>query len=325
MKLNPILGYNDLILPVDLGANANPPGVICAANEARFTSTYFSEPLTAYTVGWQDPENLEAILDELFPSIEVPRRFEWKKSENAQEFLSETDDIRAIGSPFKRVETAGTSVTDKTVNKGLTQRVDHDEVVGADWKERTVQRLLQRLRRNDLRRGVALVDTAATNAAKTWGSTSNPDGDMRAALKLGADATGIRPTRVVFGEAAWDLRADAYEVQNTPYAGRAAGMTPEELGRKLMVDRVAIIKARYQSSASAKTAVVPSVVYAYLAEQGAQKDDPSNVKRFYTPTDAGRYKVYVQEYEKFTDISVEHYSNLIITGTTGIRKITASA
>jgi hypothetical protein len=88
---------------------------------------------------------------------------------------------------------------------------------------------------------------------------------------------------------------------------------------------VGIIKARFQSSASAKSSVVPSVVYSYLAQAGVGKDDPSNVKRFITPTDAGRYKVYVQRYDKFTDISVEHYTNTVITSTLGIRKITATA
>lgn len=316
--------HNDGQPGVDLGANRNPVGEICFANEARFTASNYSQALTAYTVGWRDPENMDAILEELFPSVEVARRFEFKKSTNAEEFLSETDDLRAIGSAFKRVEYTGTTVTDKTVNKGLTIRIDHDDAVGTNWAERATERLLQRLKRNELKRGIALIDAAATNAAKTWNSSANPDGDVRAALKLGADATGIRPTRVVFGEAAWDLRADAYEAQNTPYAGRAAGMTPEELGRKLMVDRVSIIKARYQSSATAKTSVLASIVYMYLAESGVGTDDPSNVKRFLTPTDAGRYKVYRQEHDKFTDITVEHYSNIVITGTTGIRKITAS-
>jgi hypothetical protein len=92
-----------------------------------------------------------------------------------------------------------------------------------------------------------------------------------------------------------------------------------------MVDLVAVMKARYQSAAAAKTAVIPSVVYAYLALKGVSKDDPTNVKRFVTPTDAGRMKAYVEEHAKFTDISLEHYSNTVITSTLGIRKITGTA
>jgi hypothetical protein len=320
-----ILGMNDAPLLMDAGANANPVGQICAANEARFTSTHYSEPLTAYTTGWRDPENLDVLLESLFPSVQVGRRFEFKAAANAEAFLSEADDIRAIGSLFKRVEYTGTSVNQKTLNKGLTMRVDHDDEVGDGWREAKVQQLIQRLLRNDLRRGIAIIDAAATNAAKTWGNAANPDADVRAALKTGTDTVGMRGNVVVFGEAAWDLRLDSFEVQNTPYAGRAASMTKEQLAQKYMVDRVEIVKARYQSSASAKTVIVPSVVYTYIALQGASKDDASNVKRFITPTSSGKFRVYIEEHAKFTDISVEHYSNIVATSTLGIRKLTCSA
>jgi hypothetical protein len=311
----------------DAGPNANPVGVICAANEARFTTANYSQPLTAYTVGWRDPENIDQILEQFFPSVEVSRRFEFKKAINSEAFLSEADDVRPIGAAFKRVEYTGETTNEKTINKGLTVRVDHDDEPDGNFREKYVARLLQRLLRNDLRRSVALIDAAATNTARIFSSATNPDGFIRADLLAAANASGIRPNIVLMGEAAADLRLDAYEAaaNTSSYAGRAAGMTLEQLAQKLMVDRVGVIKARYQSSASAKTAIVPSVVYSYLALPGASKDDPTNVKRFITPTSAGRYKVYVQEFDKFTDISVEHYTNTVITSTLGIRKITATA
>lgn len=326
MKPSPIIAAGfEPALGADAGANANPVGLICAANEARFTAAHYSQPLTAYTVGWRDPEQVDAILDRLFPAVEVSRRFEFKKAVNAEEFLSEADDIRSIGAAFKRVEYKGETVNEKTINKGLTVRVDHDEEPDGNFREKYVGRLMRRLLRNDLRRAIAVLDAAATNAAKTWNAASNPDGDIRAALKLGADASGIRPNVVLFGEAAMDLRLDVYEGADTPYAGRAASLTLEQLAAKYMVDVVDVLKARYQSTASAKANVLASVVYAYMAQQGAGKDDPTNVKRFVTPTSAGRFKVYVQEHDKFTDISVEHYSNTVITSTLGIRKITAAS
>ena len=311
------------IYPADRGAS-NPSGIILAANEARFTSVNYSEPLTAYTVGWRDPESIDQILDRLFPAVEVGRRFEFKSADNSEAFLTETDDERAIGSPFKRVDSKGTSVNAKTANRGLTTRVDHDDVIGDGWREQKTAWLIQRILRNELKRSVGILNDAASNVAKTWGASSNPDGDIRAALKLGADASGIRPNIVLMGEAAADLRLDVYEAQNTPYAGRAAGMSQADMAQKFMVDLVEVLKARYQSSASAKTSVAASVVYGYLAFAGAQKDDPSNFKRFVTPTDSGRFRVYVEEHAKFTDISVEHYSAPTITSSLGIRKITAS-
>jgi len=318
----------DMPLGRDLGVGNNPSGLICAANEARFESTHYSKGLSGYTVGWRDPENIDTILDELLPSIPSGRRIEFKRATNSEQFLSEADDLRAINAMFKRVEMQGDTVLSKTLNKGLTVRVDHDEIdeSDGDWQQMYVAWLTQRLLRNDLRRGISIVDAASTNVAKVWGAGSNPDGDLRGMLTLGANATGMRPNQVAIGEAAWDLRLDVYEPANTPYASRAAGMTQEDLARKLLVDRVSIVKARYQSSASAKTAIVPSVAYSYLAYPGAMKNDPTNVKRFLSKARNGlRFGVYITPYEKFTDISVEHYSNILAATTLGIRKITLTA
>src|SRR5690348_3863026 len=67
--------------------NGNPlPGQIVLANEARFTSSFASEPLTAYAVGWTDRNNIEATLDFLFPPVQASRRFEFKKADNSEAF-----------------------------------------------------------------------------------------------------------------------------------------------------------------------------------------------------------------------------------------------
>jgi hypothetical protein len=318
----------DLFAPLakDLGVGMNPAGVICAANESRFTSGHYSEQLTGYTVGWKDPENIDALLQRLFPEVPVARRFDFKKAVNAQAFLSEIDDQRPIGSPFKVVEYTGENATDKTHNKGLTIRIDHDQTEDVE-AERTlaVERLMQRLARNELRRGIALLEANDTTAGAVFSKTTNPDGLIRAMLKASADITGVRPNVVVYGEAAWDLRLDAYEDPARVQPTNRADKTPADLARYLMVDVVEIVKARYQSTATAKAAIVPSTVYGYLALQGAGKDDPSAVKRFTSKARSGqRYGVYVVEHEKFTDVSVEMYSNLVYTGL-GIVTRTATA
>lgn len=313
-------------LPMDTGGDIQS-GVIHAANEARFTSQNYSEPLTQYTVGWKDPEDLDSLLDAIAPSVPVGRRFEFKSATNAEAFLSETDDVRAIGSNFKRVEYTGSTVNEKTHNKGLTIRLDKDDLLDDMEEERAVGRLMQRLSRNELRRALTLIEAASTNANKTWSSATNPDKDLRDACIAAANASGIRPNILLFSESAWDLRLDAYEAaaNTSSYAGRAAAMTPEELARKTMVDQVLIAKARYQSTLTAKALVQTTLtVFAYLAIQGAGKDDPSNVKRFVTPVGT-RYRVFRQEFDKFVDLSVEHYSNTVITSTLGIRKLTVSA
>ncbi|MBA4136762.1 MAG: hypothetical protein C0518_05545 [Opitutus sp.] len=300
----------------DLGVGLNPAGVICAANESRFTSANYSEALTALTVGWKDPENVDAIVQRLFPEVEVSRRFEFKKATNAQAFLSEVDDMRAPGMPFKRVEYSGSSANEKTHNKGLTIRIDHDEVDDVQVAiAQAIERLQQRLMRNELRRGIALLEANDATAGIVFSAATNPDGLVRAALKASADVTGVRPNIVVYGEAAMDLRLDAYEDPTRVNGGNRAEKTMQQLAQYFMVDTVEVVKARYQSSATAKSLIVPSTVYAYSAYQGASKDDPSSVKRFVSKSRNGqRFGVYVVEHEKFTDVTVEFYSNLVCTG-----------
>ncbi|MDR0351770.1 MAG: hypothetical protein LBH49_04000 [Puniceicoccales bacterium] len=314
------------ILPKDDGFQDY--GTVCAANESRFTSSHYSEPLTAFTVGWKDRENIESLLNFLAPMIPVSRRFEFKVANNNEAFLSETDDIRSIGSAFKRIEFTGTSVTSKTFNKGLTIRVDHDDVAGDDWRERYVQLLLQRLYRNELRRAISALEanaqTVAPEGQYIWSDESNPDADIRSELEAATDITGLRPNRLVIGEAAWDIRANAYDAQNNAGANRAAGLTLEELACKLFMDEIRVINARYQNAATSKTAILGNSIYAFFTNNEIMKDEPANIKRFVTPADGSPFRVYVEEHSKFSDITVEHYSNIVITSTTGIRKLVVS-
>src|SRR5687768_2494222 len=82
---------------------ANPvEGQIYAANATLFNQTYLSQPLTAYAVGWRDNDQLVDLLNFIAPPVPTPRRFSFKKAVNAEAFLTESDDIRAINADFKR-------------------------------------------------------------------------------------------------------------------------------------------------------------------------------------------------------------------------------
>lgn len=318
------------ILPKDDGFQDY--GTICAANESRFTAAHYSEPLTAFTVGWKDQEKIEDLLNFIAPMVPVARRFEFKIADPNQAFLSETDDIRSIGSAFKRVEFTGTSVTSKTYNKGLTIRVDHDDVAGDDWRERYVQLLLQRLYRNELRRAIAALEANAVSlseAGYVWSNTTgtpNPDADIRAELEASTGITGVRPNRMIFGEGAWDTRANAYDHQNNAGANRSASLNLEELAHKLFIDEARVMRARYQSKANEKTAFLGQSIYAFYTNSEIMKDEPANIKRFVTPVDGSSpFRVYIEEHSKFSDLTVEHYSNIVITSAGGIRKLVVSA
>lgn len=99
-------------------------------------------------------------------------------------------------------------------------------------------------------------------------------------------------------------------------------MSPKDLAKKLLVDEIKIIRARYQSNNQQKSQIAADSIYAYFAQNTITKDEPSNLKRFVTPVDGGgAFRVYLEEDVKFSSISVEHYSNIVVTSTMGIQKI----
>lgn len=312
--------FGEHVLTVDAGQFRNPHGVVCAANESRFVSGHYSEQLTGLTVGWRDAENLEALLDRLFPMVMVSRRFDFKKANNAEAFLSEVDEIRAIGQKqFKSVQYTGTEASSKTLNKGLTISIDHDQTDDLEAEVVvSIARLQARLTRSELRRGFTLLDTLDTAGGnKEFDVDTNPDAHLRDMAIASADVSGLYPNVFAIGEGAWHKRLSAYEgAARANEAGHAA-WTPAQLAAYLMADVVEVIKARYQSSLTAKGNVTGATnrIYAYLASQGISKDDPSAVKRFVSSSrGGGKWGVYRVEHEKCTDVSVEHYSNIVGTG-----------
>jgi hypothetical protein len=303
---------------------------IALANDSRFNESYFSRPLTAFAVGYRDTSDLEGDLEFIAPRVPVNRRFDYEVWSNAEEFYSETtDDLRSIKGDFKQVEYTSTKVNGKTENRGLTIRVDLDEVAEKNgWEERYTSKLIRRLRRNALRRASALLSAAATNTAKTWDVTAgkDPDQDVNAELITAADISGVRPNRVFYGETAWSKRLLAHRAQNSAGGFASAGQPESAVAQFLAVEGVRYSRARYQSSSSAKTQIIANLVLMYQAMSGADVEDPSNIKRFVSPTaSGGDMRVYTQQISaKIYEITVEHYELLKIVSTLGIRKFTVS-
>lgn len=309
----------------DHGDDSISNGQVFLANEARFTSRSFSEHLTNYAVNWSERENIEATLDFLFPPVRVNRRFDWKKGVNAEAFLSETDDVRAIGGDFKFVEYTQGSVDSKTINKGLGIKLDWDEI-GED-AEGTIQMytgsLLNRLMRSELRRGVTTVLAAANNNAKTWNGTAgeDPDMDVMNFLKTGRGKSGVRPNRVLYGDGAYTARQKSLRAQVNAGGFGNAGFTMEQLRGFLQVDDVRVSRELYQSGAAAKTDVMGNLLVCLYAQNNLTKDDASHTKRFWTPCrGGGKYAVYRRDYDKFVTIVCEHYSRCVVTDSTGLEK-----
>lgn len=305
------------------------PGDIYLANEALFAEGNFNEPLTNYAVGWKDPNNIEADLEFCAPEHQVGRWFTYGEWTNIEEFLADpNEDLRAVGADFARVKYTAKKTAAKTANRGLTLRIDTDELpnpLPANWEQRYVARLLRRIKRNSLLRAIALLNAAATSTGVTWngGAGQNPDGNVRTSLKTGADSLGFRGNRVAYGDTAWDDRVTTHEAQNTPAGYAAAGRTPQMLAGYLGIDEVRVLRERYSAAGAAKSEMVGAKVLSFFAESGADVEDPSNIKRFVSPTQSGGpVRVFVQQVSsKLWDLTVEHYELIKITSPLGIRQL----
>ena len=49
------------------------PGQLYLANESRFNSAFFSEPLTTYATGWRDPHKIEELLDRACEMLDMEK------------------------------------------------------------------------------------------------------------------------------------------------------------------------------------------------------------------------------------------------------------
>lgn len=314
------LGNEARIVAYDLLA----PNAVALANESRLTTSTFSEGLTNYVVGWNDPEDLAGAVAYIAPKVPVGRRFEWKKQKNSEAFLSEVDDLREIGSAFKRVQYAGETQLGKTRNRGLTIRLDRDEIGGVMDEERAAALLKQRVLRNKYRRAITALLALANDNPVTWIGGTSPDQDMRAAVAAGQLASGVFPNRGLIGLTAWNLRATAYDEGETAGAFAGLGKSAREVGQAIGLQDLRTSSTLYQSSGTAKTRILQSLAVFFFAQDFVSKDDATNLKQFVSSVDGGGdMRVHREEVgAKFIDITVEHYDDITGTSTVGAEKLT---
>lgn len=297
------------------------------------TESYFSQPLTDFAVGYPDMVDLDRELEFFAPGVQVSNRFEYSVHDNAEAFLSDgDDDERPAKADFKDLEYTESKVNAATVNRGLQITLDMDKLNGrSDWEEHYTQKLLRRLKRNQLRRAITLLSAAATNNAKTWDTTAgkDPDQDVIIDLITGADLSGIKANRIGYSDTAWSKRQLAHRAQNTAGGFGSAALTPEQLAGVLGVEQVLRSNARYTSSATARSQILGALVLMFNATSGVDTEDASNIKRFYSmgaPEEGGGiYQVYSARISaKRHVIAIGHYELMKITSTLGIRQFTIS-
>lgn len=306
------------------GANITP-GRIGIADESAFAETFLSKPLTDYAIGWKE-DKLEVLLNFIAPPVRTAHRFEYRVvTKNGNAFAMTESDERALYGEFKIVNLPGDVIPDKTISKGLTTVIEKDSEIEGD-REAKVALLKRMLLRAEIYRAIALLESGATNSAKTWASTATPDIDVLTAIGSFGDATGIDANRVLYGATAWQKRIGTYAAQDTKNFVPPA--TLPALAEFLGIDGAMKSSERYQSSSSSKSKIVTTnKVYIFMGHDGASKDDDSTMKRFWTPEQGGgEFATYIDDVTspKLVKITVCHTSKISKTISTGVQTLTIS-
>ena len=304
-------------------------GSIGLANESALGNSFLSQPLGNFVVGWlADQKKLLDLLEYLAPSVKVARRFEFRARNTKDAFLAleNDEDVRALYGEFKRLQSTGSVVQSKTLHKGFSKLIDSEEIRENPMaEEEAVAILTAALIRAEILRAVSLLNLAATNAAKTWSTGADADVDLLKAISAGGDTAGINPNRVLFGQTAWQNRVMGLRALDTAGGYASAGLTPEQLAAFLAIAGVKVCEERYETGSGKGALVTNNIVLAYNAQSGANKDDPSNIKRFVTDAGGTQFRVYRREVSSdLVEVTVSHCSNIVLTSSTGIRKLTIS-
>ena len=306
------------------------PGRIALANEGAFNAAFLSQPLTDYAIGWKTEDNkLEELLEFIAPGVRVPRKFEYRVGNNADAFAAVADgsDVRSLYGEYKLVKTAAGNTNGKTVSKGFSTLLERDEEREVpNAREGKVAWLKRMLLRAEVIRAVSLLNTAATNSAKTWTGSNGtlPDTDLMAAIDAFGDAVGIDANRVLLGSSAWTKRIGAYASKEAKNFIPPA--TLQGLADFLGVEKVIKSSERYTTGSGKAKLVTANCAFIFMGMAGATSEDPSTLKRFWTPKEGGEWVVYVDE--KYSDelikITVAHTSQIALTCSTGVQKLTIS-
>lgn len=318
-----------------LGANEPlKAGQIRLANEAAVNNQFLSDALTQYSVGWTSPGGvLEAILETLTGApVVVPKRFSFKKADNKKAFaaVEADEDVRAIGADFKRVNVQGETVDAHTVSKGLTIRVDRDELNDdPEAEQKAVAYLRTVLLRGEIVRAFTGLSAAATGGNATTGTwtpaaKADADAEILAHLQTLADDAGLLPNRIFFGSTAWSKRITTMRASESPAVSMGSTFTREQLAGFYAVDSVHVCNERFQSGSGKATLLSNNLVLLFNAQRSGLKDDPSNIKRFVTKVAGSTDAVFREEHAAGVDVTVAHQSLIAITSSLGIGKITVS-
>lgn len=293
---------------------------------ASANADWFSQGLTDYAAGYSTGK-IEELLNFIAPEVKVSPAFEYYTSgsgdikyDETEAFYDDDNTMRMRHSGFRVVNTTGNTVTAKCNVYGLTTIVDDDD----DFiQKQAVEELKKQLLREDLIRASKLFTSMVTPTNKVWksGGENNPIKDIKELIASVGDDCGCAANKVLFGAAAWNMRAEYFGTDSPNYT-----ISPDALALALGVDGIAIANERALMKQDGKEAqkrayILPeNNVYAFCSQGGASAQDFSVIKRFV----ATPFTVYAREIAGGLEISLYTRALIAQTGVGGMKALKVS-
>ena len=313
-----------------------PSGTVCLANDSLLRNTEVIEELTMFAASYDamTGNGLARLRDFLAPPRPSGSRIVRLTTFNENEPWETVDYNkvkRGILADFAEVRQRTVTKSDFQINnRGLSVILDRDELKDKpEWQQVHTKWLIDLMNRATVQEALAIYTAAAGTNAFTWSTgTPNPDIQIKNQILTAANVTGFYPQSVAYGDAAFLLRATAYESELTAGSMARAGVyTEEQLAIALGVNRTLINMERYQNTSSAKAELIGSNVLIFTSIEDEGPMDASNIVRHVTTGagGAGEYAVYVTDLGiKKVILTVENFEYLHTQHTTGIYKVAIS-
>ncbi len=311
-------------------------GQVCLANDSLLRQSEYIEELTAFAISYDamTGNRLRQLRDMLAPprpsNSRIVRLTVYDESEPWQT-VDYTSVKRSALADFMRVrQRSATKVDLQVPNRGLTVLLDRDQLRDKpEWQQVHTKWLIDLMTRATVLEAVSLMETAATVSSTTWGSSSNPDLELKQDIISLANTTGFYPQVAIYGDQAALKRQTSYEGQlNAGSLARAGQFTEEQVATAIGVDRCIINAERYQqSSGTTKQEIIGSNVLLFTSIESDGPMDASNLVRQVANAahGGGEYAVYITDIGvKLIALTVENYEYLHLQHTTGIQQVQVS-
>ena len=288
-----------------------------AINADYATADRQRQPLQVYATSAAANDDLNPEIAFLSPEVPVSPYFAYQDYSGGINTMTSLASLeRAINGGLQTIDGKGVEVAGLCKSYGLASEIDEDRFddVQAEMQNR-VRQIMDLIALNRLQIRLAAFVAIAANTAKTWGSSANPDADIRAAIISAHTGSGFRPTRVYLDETAQSLRQGAFESQATAGAFAGAMRSPQQLAGYLGISGVQVSNALARDSAGTLASVFASKVLLFRSFPGASRTDTSIMKTFVTNDNGQRFRVHQRQVnEKVWRVAVTYRETTLVTG-----------